>query len=142
MAEHNKNQINHLKYYKLGEGPYYTLEKPYHVCHMEIFKTIDRVLKGGGILLDNGVNPTISTCTIAKRDLNPGDFIKKGIGSFDVRGIAIKIKENKNHIPIGLMGNVTIKKPVKKGEMLTFDDVEVPNTLAIKAWKEIEKNAL
>ena len=142
VAEHRTNQIDHLRYYKLGDGPYYTLEKPYHVCHMEIFKTINRVLKGGGILLDNSLLPTISTCTIAKRDLNPGDYIKKGIGSFDVRGIAIKIKEHKNHIPIGLMGNITIKKPVKAGEMLTFDDVDVVESLAVIAWKEIEKNVI
>ena len=141
-SEHNSNQIDHLRYYKLGNGPYYTLEKPFHICHMEIFKTIDRVLRGGGVLLDNGEIPTISTCTIAKRDLNPGDTIKKGIGSFDVRGIAVKIKENENHVPVGLMANVTIKKPVKEGEMLTFDDIEIPDTLALKAWKEIEKKVL
>lgn len=142
VGEHKSHQIAHLRYYKLGDGPYYTLEKPFHICHMEIFKTIDRVLRGGGVLLDNGENPTISTCTIAKRDLEPGTKIKKGIGSFDVRGIAIKIEENENHIPIALMSNVTIKRSVKAGEMLTFDDVEVPESLAVKAWKEIEKKVL
>jgi predicted homoserine dehydrogenase-like protein len=94
VAEHNENQKASLRYYKMGEGPYYVMERPYHLCHFEILRTIDRVLSGGGVLLNNSANPTISTNTIAKRDLKAGERIKKGIGSFDVRGIAVKIKEH------------------------------------------------
>ena len=138
-VEHSAHQKEGLRYYKMGEGPFYTLDKPYHLCHLEIFKTIDRVLAGGGVLLDNSTHPTISTTTIAKRDLLPGEIIEKGIGSFDVRGIAVKIKEHKNHVPIGLMKNVVIKRAVKAGDEITFDDVELPESLAVKVWKNIEK---
>jgi len=141
-AEHNINQKEGLRYYKMGEGPYYVLEKPYHLCHLEIFKTIARVLRGGGVLLDNSTMPTISTATIAKRDLKVGEKIQKGIGSFDVRGIAVKIKEHKNHIPIGLMKNVILKKDVLAGNELTFDDIDIPASLALTIWKDIEKKAL
>lgn len=138
-VEHNTNQKEGLRYYKMGEGPFYVLDKPYHLCHLEIFKTIDRVFRGGGVLLDNSANPTISTTTIAKRNLKVGEYIKKGIGSFDVRGIAVKIKEHKNHVPIGLMKDVKIIRDVPAGKELTFDDVELPDSLALKAWKSIEK---
>jgi len=141
VAEHNSNHRQSLQSYKMGEGPYYVLERPYHLTYFEIIKTIDRVLKGGGVLLNNSQNPTISVSAIAKRDLKPGDTIKKGIGSFDVRGIAVKIKEHKGHIPIGLMKNVLIKRPVSAGAELTFDDVELPASLAVEAWKSIEKKA-
>ncbi len=138
-VEHNENQKDGLRYYKMGDGPYYILERTFHLCHLEIMKTVDRVLRGGGVLLDNSPDPTISVTTIAKRDLKPGEIIKKGIGSFDVRGIAVRIKEHKGHVPIGLMKDAVIKRPVAGGAELTFDDVELPNSLAVKAWKSIEK---
>jgi len=142
VAEHNENQHAALRYYKMGEGPYYVLDRPYHLCHFEIIRTIERVLNGGGVLLNNSANPTISVTTIAKRDLKPGEKIKKGIGSFDVRGIAVKIKEHPNHVPIGLMSNVTIKREVPEGAELTFDDIEIPDSLALDAWRSIEKKVL
>ncbi len=141
-AEINENQHAALRYYKMGEGPYYVFERPYHLCHFEILRTINRILSGGKVLLNNSANPTISTTTIAKRDLKAGDKIKKGIGSFDVRGIAVKIKEHPNHVPIGLMANVTIKRDIKAGEEITFDDIDIPDTLALRAWQEIKKKAL
>ncbi len=138
-VEHNANQTDGLRYYKMGDGPYYILERTFHLCHLEIMKTVNRVLKGGGVLLDNSINPTISVTTIAKRDLKPGETIKKGIGSFDVRGIAVKIKDHKGHVPIGLMKDAIIKRAVAAGAELTFDDIELPDSLAVKAWKSIEK---
>ncbi|MHA2939502.1 hypothetical protein ACXJY6_14565 [Vibrio sp. RC27] len=141
-CEHSAHQQASLSYYKMGDGPYYVLDRPYHLCHMEMFKTVDRVLNGGGVLLDNSKTPTLSTTTIAKRDLKPGDQIKKGIGSFDVRGIVVKIAENPGHVPIGLMADVTIKREIKAGQQITFDDIEIPDSLAVKAWKSIESNVL
>lgn len=138
-VEHNENQKDALHYYKMGDGPYYILERTFHLCHLEMMKTVDRVLRGGGVLLDNSTDPTISVTTIAKRDLKPGETIKKGIGSFDVRGIAVKIKEHKGHVPIGLMKDAVIKRPVSAGSELTFEDVELPESLAVQVWKSIEK---
>lgn len=138
-VEHKANQKDGLRYYKMGEGPYYILERTFHLCHLEIMKTIDRVLRGGGVLLDNSADPTISVATIAKRDFEAGETIQKGIGSFDVRGIAVTIKEHKGHVPIGLMKDAVLKRPVAAGTELTFDDVELPESLALKAWESIEK---
>jgi len=141
-VEHHESQAESLRYYKMGEGPFYTLVKPYHLCHLEMFKTIDRVFKGGGVLLDNSTSPTISTATIAKKNLVIGEKIEKGIGSFEVRGIAVKIKEHPNHVPIGLMKDVVLKRNVQEGSVLTFDDIEIPDSLALTAWKSIEKSVL
>lgn len=137
IVEHNENQADSLRYYKLGDGPYYVLERTYHLCHLEIVKTIKRVLTGGGVLLNNSSTPQFSVATVAKHDLHPGDKITKGIGSFDVRGIAITIKDDKNHVPIGLLANAKIVREVKKGERLSFDDIEIEETAALKIWKEI-----
>jgi len=137
VVEHDEDQHSSLKYYKLGDGPYYILERTYHLCHLEIIKTIKRVLNGGGVLLNNSDKPKFSVAAIAKRDLKVGEKISKGIGSFDVRGVAVEISSNISHIPIGLLANATIIKEVKYGEKLTFEHIEIPETMALNVWKRI-----
>jgi predicted homoserine dehydrogenase-like protein len=142
VAEHDGVQQEHLKYYKMGDGPYYVMERTFHLCHLEIMKTVKRVFNGGGVLLDNSKHPSISVATIAKRDIKKGTAIKKGIGSFEVRGEAIRINENKKHLPIGLCSNVVLKRDIKAGEVLNLEDVEMEESLALHAWKSILKNNL
>jgi|GEM_PF-11374 len=137
LAEHDKVQEAALKYYKLGDGPYYVLERTYHICHLEIVKTINRVLSGGGVLLDNGTDPKYSVAAIAKRDLKAGETIKKGIGSFSVRGSSVEIDRHPTHVPIGLMVNVTLKRDIKAGDIVEFDDVEIEQSLALDIWREM-----
>ena len=137
IVEHDEDQQDSLRYYKLGEGPYYVLERTYHLCHLEIIKTIKRVLNGGGVLLNNGENPKFSVAAVAKHDLKVGDTIQKGIGSFDVRGTAVEIEKHSQHIPIGLLANATLVRDVKEGMILTFDDVSLPESLALSIWKRM-----
>jgi len=138
-AKHDDNQKEALSYYKLGEGPFYTLTTSFHLCHLEIIKTIRRVIEGKGILMNNSVSPEISVASIAKRDLEPGDKIAQGIGSFDVRGEACQINNNPDHLPIGLLHDAIVEKPVKAGQTLNFADVSIPKSLALKAWQESSK---
>jgi predicted homoserine dehydrogenase-like protein len=138
-AEHSANQRDALKYFKMGEGPFYTLFANVHLCYLEIFKTIKRVIKGEGVLLNNSEFPTISVASIAKRYLKPGELIQDGIGSFDVRGKACNILENPGHVPIGLLKNVVIKRSIEPGQKIHFDDIEIVDSLALRAWLEIEK---
>ena len=139
VAEHNERQKVYLRNYKMGEGPYYVLLQNYHLCHLEVAKTIRRVLGGGGVLLNNSENPTISVAAIAKLPLAPGHIIKQGIGSFDVRGIAVRIDENRGHVPIGLLANAVVSRNIEPGQQIYFDDVEIPESLALRIWQEIEQ---
>ena len=136
VAEHDPEQKEQLQYYKMGSGPFYVIERTFHLCHLEIIKTIKRVFKGEDILLNNSKTPTISVGTIAKKDLKKGLKINKGIGSFEVRGEAIKIKEFKNHLPIGLCSNVVLIKDINEGELISMDDITIPESLALTAWRE------
>jgi len=135
-ARHEREQAPFLRYYKLGDGPYYVLTRPFHLCHLEISKTIRRVLRGEGILLNNGDNPKVSVATVAKRRLVPGEILKRGIGGFSVRGEAINIAGNEGHLPIGLVFDVVMKRYVEPGQIINFDDVEIPESQALIAWQE------
>lgn len=138
VARHDERQKAFLKYFKMGEGPYYVLLRNFHLCHLEIAKTIRRVLGGAGVLLNNGVNPAIGVAAIAKRRLMPGEVIRRGIGSFEVRGVAVRIVDEPQHVPIGLLANATAVRQIEPGQLIASDDVELPDSLALRAWQEIK----
>lgn len=125
VCRHDENQAQAIEYFKLGPGPYYTLTRPFHLCSLEVGKTVRRVLAGGGVLLNNSVAPTLGVAAIAKRGMKAGDIITRGIGGFDVRGEAVRLADELHHVPIGLLRNTVLKRAVEPGQLLTFDDIEV-----------------
>ncbi|NOX99928.1 MAG: NAD(P)-dependent oxidoreductase [Verrucomicrobia bacterium] len=140
-AKHKDYCRPYLNYLKMGDGPYYTLIKSFHLCHLEVLKTVRAVLERGDVLMNNSSKPRVSVATLAKRDLSKNHFIKHGIGSFDVRGEAIDIADAEDHVPIGLLMNGRLKQSVEKGQRITMDDIELPDTLAKTIWQEIAKEA-
>lgn len=138
VAEHDKRQRHALTYLKFGNGPFYIIHEHIMLCHLELAKTIRRIVKGGPILLNNGSMPHLGVAAVAKHKLKKGEKIIHGLGSFQVRGVAVKLKERKNHIPIGLLYDAIITKNVDEGHVLTFSDVDIPQTLALKAYKSIK----
>lgn len=140
-AKHKDYCRPYLNYLKMGDGPFYTLTKSFHLCHLEVMKTVRAVLEHGDVLMNNSSKPKISVAALAKRDLSKNQFIKHGIGSFDVRGEAIEIADSPDHVPIGLLMNGRLKHSVEKGERITMDDIELPDTLAKSIWQKIAKEA-
>lgn len=142
VAEHGADQHDALAYFKLGDGPFYVLQKPNIFVHLEIVRTMARIIDGGPPLLNNSAEPTVSVATVAKRALKPGHKIAKAIGSFELRGIAVDITGHRGHVPIGLIQDAVVCKPVTAGDILSFDDIEVPQSLALEAWLETEAGVL
>lgn len=142
VAKHDSYQQAALRYYKMGDGPYYTLVKPNIFVHLEVLKTIKSIVHQKRVLLNNSDTPRISVATVAKRQLEPGTKIKQGIGSFDVRGVGIEIVNNAGHLPIGLVSNAVIKRRIEPEQMLSVEDVDIPESLAFRAWREIERRVI
>ena len=134
-TEYDPQQADALKYFKLGEGPFYTLVDNYHLCQVEMPNTIRQVLRGEGVLLNNSDHPTASVGAVAKKKLEPGTFIPQAVRAQSVRGEALTIKDLPTHVPMGLIDDVVIKRTVEPGQMLEFDDVEIPDSRAYEAWK-------
>lgn len=137
VCSHDDEQQPFLRYLKLGEGPYYTLMHNFHLCHLEVAKTVRQVVNGAPPLLNNSETPRVSVAAVAKKRLEIGDRIEKGIGSFEVRGEALEIEQNPGHIPIGLVAEGIIKRRVEPGQVLAFDDIEIPESKALSCWKDI-----
>jgi predicted homoserine dehydrogenase-like protein len=142
VGTHDPAQRDALRYLKLGDGPYYTLVKPNILVHLEVFKTIERMVRGGPPLLDNGSRPRIGVAAVAKRELLPGERIDRGVGSFDLRGICVELAARPGHLPICLANEVHIRRRVEPGQILTFDDVDLPDSEALRIWRRIEVGAL
>jgi predicted homoserine dehydrogenase-like protein len=142
VGEHGKELRNDLRTYKMGDGPYYAILRPYHLCYFEIPKTLSRVFAGQGKLLDNSAEPHVIVAAVAKRTLEPGTVIKRGIGSFDVRGEAVGIANHPDNVPIGLLYNARVRNRIEPGQSLKISDVDLPDSLALNAWLEIRSRSL
>lgn len=142
VGTHDPRQAACLRYLKLGEGPYYTVLRPNIFVHLEIFNTIERVVRTGRPLLNNGETPTISVAAVAKRTLEPGERIAHGIGSFELRGMCVRIAEHAGHLPIGLAEDLHVRKRVMAGEILSFDDVDLESAPTVELWRGIEADVL
>lgn len=137
VGTHDESEWRALNYLKLGDGPYYVLVRPFHLCQYEIIKTVRRVLNGGGILFNNSSAPTVSIVAIAKVPLKAGTRIDRAIGGFQLRGEAARIADAPNHVPMGLVQNAVIRRDIEPGQVLSFDDVDLPDTLALHIAREL-----
>jgi predicted homoserine dehydrogenase-like protein len=118
-----------LDYYKLGPGPYYLHYRPCHLCHVETPLAIATAVLGGRALLRPGdhLNEVVA---VAKRDLPAGHRLVHTIGSPDVRGELLCVREAADALPIGMVhdepGGI-LRRPIRRGEIIARDAVTIAN---------------
>lgn len=140
VAEHEQEQVDYLRYLKLGDGPKYIITRPFHLCHLEVPKTIMKVLAGDmSYSFNNGANPKIQVAAVAKREIKAGEQISRALGSFDFRGEAVLIEDEPEIVPITLLSQATIKHDLDPGGVVRFADVQLKPSLALKFWQETVK---
>jgi predicted homoserine dehydrogenase-like protein len=137
-ATHDEAHQGSLQYFKMGPGPLYIIQRPHHLCYLEIAKTIRRIAFEKRPLLNNGPVPKVGVAAIAKHDLKPGDRIPRGLGSFSIRGETVRCADHLGHLPVGLVQNAVVRRHVKAGDILGMDDMDLPESLALTAWQAIE----
>lgn len=136
--------INHeMSYLAMGPGPYFALYRPFHLASIEAPLSIARaVLDREASLFAPSLMAEV--CTMAKKDLDPGDRID-GIGGYTVRGYADIAKDARadNLVPIGLIEGAIVQKPIKVGDLISYDQVEVNETsLIVKLRREQDRLGL
>ncbi|MFU8843275.1 MAG: NAD(P)H-dependent oxidoreductase [Bacteroidales bacterium] len=115
-----------LKYAKLGDGPLYSFYIPYHLLFFEIASSICRLVDFDDPVIIPQNGPVVEVIATAKTDLAPGDILD-GLGGFKAYGVCENtgIARKENLLPMGLIENLKVTKPVKKDQVLTFNDVEL-----------------
>ena len=133
VATDNEEIAYQMQYHSMGPGPLWTLYRPYHLCNLETPLTAAKVVIDGEptIVPKNGL---VSECiTVAKIDLKAGQTID-GIGGYTTYGSICKHEEakEKGYVPYGLVNQKAVmKRDVKKGELITYDDIELDTTTLI-----------
>ncbi|MEN3203175.1 MAG: hypothetical protein ABDK87_05540 [Atribacterota bacterium] len=127
-----------LKFYAMGDGPYYTLYRPYHLCSFETPISVAKACLFGEPTI-NSVSLNSEVVAVAKRDLAPGNIID-GIGGFDVFGKIYAFAEArvKQAVPIGIVQKAKVLRPVRKGEVLTYQDVELDESSFVVQLRKIQ----
>ncbi len=120
-------QREYLKYYKMGDGPLYAFNTPFHLCHFEAGFSIARVALLGDSVMSPAGAPVVDVLTAAKRELKAGHVLD-GMGGFDTYGLAdnATVCYAENLLPMGLAEGCRLKRDLSRDTVLTYDDVEIP----------------
>jgi predicted homoserine dehydrogenase-like protein len=128
LAEHeDPKQRHYLNLYKMGEGPLYPFWIPYHLVHFETPFSIARVVLFRDELAPPLAGPMVEVCAVAKRDLAAGEVLDE-YGMYMTYGEAVNAEEMSanRYLPEGLVEGCKLRRNVPKDQVLTYDDVELP----------------
>jgi len=131
-----------LTYLKLGDGPYYSLYRPYHLASVEAPLTVyEMVLNRRPSMVAE--HWTAEVGAVAKRDLAPGEVID-GIGGSMVAGLIDDAADFRRDglVPLGVLAGARLARAVKVGTLLTTDDVELDQTSTIVALRQLQDSLL
>jgi predicted homoserine dehydrogenase-like protein len=128
LAEHDDpKQRHYLSLYKMGDGPLYPFWVPYHLPHLDAPNSIARValFRDSAALPIGG--PMVEVCAVAKRDLEDRETLDE-YGMFMTYGEAVSADEMsaERYLPEGLVEGCVLRRAIGKGEVLTYDDVDLP----------------
>ena len=121
-------------------GRYFTLYKRWHLIGLEVGMSVASVaLRGEATGVANCWNADV--VATAKRDLKPGEILDVK-GGYTVWGKLLPAKSSIKigGLPLGLAHNVKLVKEVKKGQTLSWSDVNMDeSTHAYQIRREMEK---
>jgi predicted homoserine dehydrogenase-like protein len=131
--------INHeMSYLQMGDGPYFTLYRPYHLASIEAPLTVCEIALDGRPSLV-AEHWTAEVGAVAKRDLAAGEKID-GVGGSMVRGMIDNAADFRRDgcVPLGVLFRATLVRPVAAGAMLTYDDVALDESSTIVALRRLQ----
>lgn len=134
--EDHPEQRHWLRLYKLGEGPIYTFYTPYHLCHLEAPSTVARAVLFRDAAVAPDVGHVVDVVATAKRDLEAGETLD-GIGWYMTYGQCedAEIASAEALLPMGLAEGCRLKRSIRRDQVLTYDDVELPPDRLVDALR-------
>jgi predicted homoserine dehydrogenase-like protein len=142
IAADHARIIEDMRFYSMGDGPYYTLYRPYHLCSIETpLAAIDAVLFGEPSLVPQRMNSEV--VSIAKRDLKAGQKVTS-IGGEDFFGrlYTYTEAEGKRGMPMGLTAGGTVLADIPKDGMLTWDNFAPDTTQLVYKLRQLQDTLL
>ena len=120
-------------------GEYSAMYKPFHLIGLELGISV----ASAGLRAEATGAPTDfrgDVVAVAKRDLASGETLD-GEGGYTVYGRLTPAAESLriHGLPIGLAHRVPLTRAVGKGRPITWDDVDVPDSEAVRIRREMER---
>lgn len=115
----------------MGYGPNYLLFRPYHLCSIETPLTCAQIVLYGES--SGHSKRLVSECiAVAKRDIRAGEVLDD-IGGYCYRASIelYEVAKEERLLPAGLAKGAKLKVDVRQDEPLTYDMVELPDSLLL-----------
>lgn len=135
-------QAEYLRYYKMGDGPFYLFFRPYHLCHLETTRAIALAALRGEAVLAPTRGRVSDVYAYAKTDLEPGIAVEHAIGGDEFYGMIDACDEADAHgrVPIALLESeggerAVVKSALPQDRPLTYDDIALPDTHVLRLFR-------
>lgn len=128
-----------LKFYAMGDGPYYTLYRPFHLCSIETPQAIaEAVIYGEAVLKPQRM--VAELVSVAKRDLKAGQKVD-GIGGYDFFSRIYSAEDARalHGMPMGLTPGGRVLKDIARGELLTTDNFAPDTTQLVYKLRQLQE---
>jgi len=129
VVAYNKHPVRqqYMKYFKMGDGPFYVFYTPFHLPHLELPVTVARAALFGDATVAPAGGPVCDVVTVAKRDLKAGEVLD-GIGGFTCYGLIENsgIFRAENLLPMGLSEGCRLQRDIPMDSPIIRGDVELP----------------
>jgi predicted homoserine dehydrogenase-like protein len=142
IATDDPRIVQDMKFYSMGNGPYYTLLRPYHLCSIETPLSIaEAVIYGEATLAPRKLVSEV--VAIAKRDLKAGQTVDD-IGGYDFFNRLYKYEEAAaaRGIPMGLAGHGVVLADIAAGEMMTTANFPPDTSTLVYKMRQMQDDML
>jgi predicted homoserine dehydrogenase-like protein len=136
-------QAEYLRYYKMGDGPYYLFYRPYHLCHLETTRAIALAALYGQAVLVPAHGRVSDVYAHAKRPLAVGEEVAHGIGGDQFYGLVAPCAQadRDGWVPIALLeateaGRARVARPTARDQALTYDAVSLPESALVRLFRQ------
>ena len=121
---------------KMGEGPYFTFFRPYHLTSLEVPLTCARAVLYGKADMVPMARPVAEVCAVAKKDMAVGETLDQ-IGEYCYRAWIMTVPEARSAgaSPCGLLTGAKVTAPIRKGDLITRTNTVVPTNSKIAALR-------
>jgi len=130
-------QQRYLHYYKMGRGPFYLFQRPYHLCHIETMRTVAEAVFLGTALLQPVFGFRTNVHAFAKRPLRAGEILD-GIGGQTCYGMIENCDAtSEGALPIALAAGVVTKRAFARDEPIRTAEVEYdPDRTDVRMYRK------
>lgn len=128
-----------MKDLKMGDGPYFSFIRPYHLTSLEVPLTCARAVLHAKADMVPLNKPVAEVGALAKKDLAVGDQLDQ-IGEYCYRAWILEAVEAKKvgAIPCGLLTGAIVTGPIRKGELITYDNTTPPSDSKIVQLRALQ----